>query len=247
MPDAEARFESFVREAAEDPDIVGVVLGGSRGRGALVTPESDFDAYVIVREPSLVSAYAEKFPSRHGDEIEYLIFSLDTFRRHALPGTPDRWNAYTFAHVEPLIDKLDGELRRLIAQKAVPAESDAAAFLDGYLNLYYRSLKNFDAGRTVEGHLDGSESMPWFLDFLFAAHGRVRPFNKWLRWELDNYPLSPLWADVVERVEAILATGDLAEQRRLFQDAEPFARDRGLGGVIDAWGPDVALMRIAPA
>src|SRR5919197_5043201 len=118
MHDAEARFEAFVREAAEDPNIVGIVLGGSRGRQALVTPESYFDVYVVVPHPALVDAYAEKFPSRHGDEIEYLISSLDSFRQHALPGTSDRWNAYTFAHVEPLIDKLDGELRRLIAQTA---------------------------------------------------------------------------------------------------------------------------------
>jgi hypothetical protein len=242
-----SHFEAFVRDAREDPNIVGLVLAGSRGVGAYVTPASDFDAYVIVGDATLVDEYATRFSSKHGDAIEYLVVSLDAFRRHALPGTAERWNAYTFARVKPLIDKLDGEVTRLLEQKTIPGDGDAAVFLDGYLNLLYRSLRNFAAGRAVEGHLDASESVPWFLDFLFAAHLRVRPFNKWLRWELDNYPLEPAWADVLERVEAIVSTGDPDEQRRLFRDVERFARDRGLGDVIDGWDPDVPFMRDDPS
>jgi hypothetical protein len=243
MREAEARFETFVRDAEEDPNIVGLVLAGSRGVGAYVTPESDFDAYVILADATRVDEYARRFPSQHGDAIEYLIVSLEGFRRHALPGAPDRANAYTFAHVEPLIDKLAGEIAQLTRQKALPGDGDAAAFLDGYLNLLFRSLRNAAASRFVEAHLDAAESIPWFLDFLFAAHGRVRPFNKWLRWELDNYPMGAEWTGVLERVEVIVATGDVLEQRRLFRDVEAFARRHGLGNVIDGWGPDVSFLR----
>lgn len=40
----------LLREAEADPDVVGVVLGGSRGKDALVTNLSDHDVYVIVRD-----------------------------------------------------------------------------------------------------------------------------------------------------------------------------------------------------
>jgi hypothetical protein len=37
------------------------------------------------------------------------------------------------------------------------------------------------------------ESVYWFLVTLFALHGRVRPYNKYLAWELDTYPLGDPW------------------------------------------------------
>jgi hypothetical protein len=241
---AETQFAALVADGRDDPNIVGLLLAGSRGLGDYVRAESDYDAYVILREDDLLAAYRERYPSAHGDAVEYILLSLDEFRTHATPGTPSRWNAYTFAHIEPLIDKLDGEVARIASAKALPGPGDAGEFLDGYLNLYYRSKKNLAAGRELEGHLDAAESIPWFLDFLFAAHDRVRPFNKWLRWELRRYPLDDPWrTDLLRRIEAIVSTGSLEEQRRLFRDAEPLARARGLGDVVDGWGPDVAFLR----
>jgi hypothetical protein len=47
---------------------------------------------------------------------------------------------------------------------------------------------------------------------------------------------------LLPRLEWILASGDLAEQR-LFRDVEALARAHGLGAVIDGWEPDVAWLR----
>ena len=185
---AETQFAALLDHARMDPNIVGLLLAGSRGMRAYVTPESDYDAYVILREADLLDEYAERFPSAHGDPVEYILVSLESFRTHALPGTASRWNAYTFAHIEPLIDKLDGEIARIVKAKTLPGPEDPREFLDGYLNQYYRSRKNLEAGRGLEGRLDAAESIVWFLDFLFAAHDRVRPFNKWLPWELSAPP-----------------------------------------------------------
>jgi len=68
----------------------------------------------------------------------------------------------------------------------------------------------------------------------------VRPYNKWLCWELEQHPLT--WNDL-PRLERIVATGGLADQQALFRDAEALARKRGLGAVIDGWEPDVARLR----
>ena len=244
MSVADAQFAALLDHAHKDPNIVGVLLAGSRGVGAYVTPESDYDAYVILEEPDLLDDYAERFPSSHGDPVEYIFFSLDSFRAHALPGTASRWDAYTFAHIETMIDKLEGEIGRVASAKALPGAEDDRGFLDGYLNQYYRSKKNLASGRELEGHLDAAESIPWLLDFLFAAHGRVRPFNKWLPWELQHRPLGEPWRrDLIPRVQRIVSDGALAEQRSLYRDVETFARLRDLGDVIDAWGPTVHFFR----
>jgi len=72
----------------------------------------------------------------------------------------------------------------------------------------------------------------------------VRPFNKWLRWELQHYPLDEPWRrDLLPRIEAILSTGSIDEQRSVFLDAEVLARRRGLEAVVDSWGLDVGFLR----
>jgi predicted nucleotidyltransferase len=74
----------------------------------------------------------------------------------------------------------------------------------------------------------------------FVPHGRLRPYNKWLAWDLEHHPLP--WNDL-PRLERIARTGDLAEQATLFRDAERLARAHGFANVIDGWEPDVALLR----
>jgi hypothetical protein len=79
-------------------------------------------------------------------------------------------------------------------------------------------------------------------DKLDALLGRLRPYNKWLAWELEHHPL-PGSTLPLGRIARIARTGDLAEQAALFRDAETLARKHGLGAVIDGWEPDVATLR----
>jgi hypothetical protein len=235
-------FETLLAEAEADPRVLGVVLGGSRGKGDFVTERSDFDVYVIVEEGTTVP------PHERGGTVEVIAMTLAEFREHALPGSPTAWNAYTFAHVTPLVDKLDGEIAELTAAKSRVDPATAAGPLDAYVNSYYRSAKNARDGRPFEARLDAAESISHFLDFLFAAFGRPRPYNKWLRWELERYPLEPPWtADgLLPRLERIL-DGELEKQPALFRDAEQLARERGLGEVVDGWEPDVTWLRGDPS
>jgi hypothetical protein len=81
---------------------------------------------------------------------------------------------------------------------------------------------------------------------LFALDGRVRPYNKYLQWELERFPLpGEAWSAerLLPTLERIVAGGDVDTQRRLFRDVERLARERGLGHVIDGWEPDVAFLR----
>ena len=72
-----------------------------------VTPASDYDLYIILREKS------ERYPFNYGARIEMIAQPLDEFRRHGLPGSGKEWNRPTFQHVRVEIDKLDGEIQRL--------------------------------------------------------------------------------------------------------------------------------------
>jgi predicted nucleotidyltransferase len=110
-----------------------------------------------------------------------------------------------------------------------------------YVNSYYRSAKNARVGLELAALLDAQESIPYYLDFVFAAHGRVRPYNTWLEWELGEHPL-PSEVDLA-RLERIARTGDLGEQQALFRETEALARSLGDGATIDGWEPDVVWLR----
>jgi predicted nucleotidyltransferase len=231
--------------AERDPNVLGLVLGGSRGKG-LATGGSDYDVYVIVRKN--VDQYREKFPFRHGDDPEIVVLSLSEFRRHAAIGSETEWNRYTFAHVTAEFDKTGGKIQELVDEKgSLPAEKAhaiAAKALDSYINSYLRSAKNFRAGDRLAGRLDAAESVPFFLTTLFALHERVRPYNKYLRFELEQYPLpGDEWSAtrLLQLLDAA-AGGDLAAHRSLFRTLEALARERGHGDVIDAWGDDIARL-----
>ncbi|WP_148613148.1 hypothetical protein [Nocardioides rubriscoriae] len=63
--------------------------------------------------------------------------------------------------------------------------------LDGFVNFAYRALNSDRDGRPLERRLDSAEAVAWLLDTVFVMEGRVRPYNKYLAWELHEHPLAP--------------------------------------------------------
>jgi hypothetical protein len=108
---AEEPYAELVADTTSDEKVVGLVLGGSRGKRALVTPGSDYDAYVIVSDETAAASWRERLPTRRGGRVEATVFTLDEFRAHALPGSDTAWNRYSFAHVEVELDRLSGEIQ----------------------------------------------------------------------------------------------------------------------------------------
>lgn len=242
MSEAYAELRALARR---DPNVVGLFLGGSRGKG-LPTEHSDYDVYLIVDKK--VGEYRRRFPLRHGDDPEVIVLSLAEFRRHAAIGSESEWNRYTFAHLIAELDKT-GEIQQLLDEKGTlprdAARGIAAEALDAYINQYYRSAKNTRDGDELAARLDAAESVPYFLLTLFALHERVRPYNKFLRWELEQHPLpGDEWSAgrLLPQLEDVTA-GDLSAQRRLFRNVERLARERGHGDVVDGWGADLGPLR----
>lgn len=174
----------------------------------------------------------------HGAQFETVEVTLAELRNQ-----PD-WSRYSLAWLEPQLDKT-GEVADALRDGVHVDPATAGEPLDAYVNSYYRSLKNARLGLELAALLDAQDSVRWFLEFAFTVHGRLRPYNKWLAWELEHQPL-PSNNLSLARLERIARTGDLAAQAALFRDAESLARAHGLGAVIDGWEPDVEMLRGDP-
>ena len=87
------------------------------------------------------------------------------------------------------------------------------------------------------------EAIPHALRTIFALAGRVRPYNKYLEWELRHHPLDDWSADELLPLLDRVLTGEPAAQHELFGRIEDYARREGFGGVIDSWEPAVEWLR----
>jgi predicted nucleotidyltransferase len=193
-------LDALLAEGRDDDNVVGVVVFGSRGKGAFVTEASDWDVFVVVRE------HRGERPFVHGAKLETVEVTLDELRNQ-----PAR-NRYSLTWLEPQLDKT-GEVAIALREAVRVDPTSAAEPLDGYVNMLYRSLKNARVGLELASLLDAQESIPWFLEFVFAVHGRLRPYNKWLEWELETHLLP--WNDL-PRLGRIARTGDPMSSVRCF-------------------------------
>jgi hypothetical protein len=232
-------LDEFLARARDEPRIVGVVVTGSRGRDALVHEGSDWDLRVLVvdGEEELAAALA----TPHGSPVEITATTLSGFVR--LP----EWDRYSYAHARVVVDKLSGGVAELVEERGrlsqKEADARARASLDAYVNSLDRSLQSARLGLDLESRLDAAESVSHLLDTLFALEGRVRPYNKYLAWELETHPLADWSASELRAALPRVLDGDVVAQHLLFREVELRARRRGLGDVVDAWGADVAGFR----
>lgn len=237
-------------EADHGEKLLGLVLSGSAGRG-MVTHRSDLDVFVVVADTGV----HESGTSRSAALDESLV-AIDDLERVPPFGTNGWWFRWSFAWAPILFDRTGGRLASALHRQATVTAGEAESILvehdrlDGWLNYAYRALKNDRDGRPLERRLDAAESMPWLLDVIFTLEGRVRPYHKYLPWELHRHPLSN-WAaeDLLDLLTSIL-DGDPSAIRTAFARIETvcaaFDRTRPepvLTPVIEGWGDELRLLR----
>lgn len=228
--------------------MLGVILTGSQARPGMVTEDSDTDVFLVVTPEA-----HERWQGRHTPDLDVAVFEMDELEHPSLPrGDIDSWwNRYAFTHAEVLVDRTGGRIQELVQGQGVFTAEEALElavdYLDGYLNFAIRSLKSFRDGRFLEGRLDAAESIPFALIVVFALENRVRPYNKYLSWELKNHPLeNTVLNDNLRRLlEDILLTGDAAAQRTLFALVDVAISAPELREVVESWGDDVGILRSA--
>lgn len=239
-------FNSVVSAARHDDRIVGLVLGGSRGKG-LGNWRSDYDVYLVVADETDPSAIASNGDYRDGIDLVG-VWTASAFAAYAI-GDGNDWNRYNFAHLRPPIDK-PGSIQGLCDAKewlpATEARATAAGLLDAYMNYRFRAAKNHVDGNLEAAALDAAESSLVLLDFIFTAERRARPYNKFLSWELATHPLANDWgiATLPSTTTELVRTADAPLQANCFQAVEKVARQLGYDAILDAWRPsELAQMR----
>ena len=232
-------YEEWIEFAQREPRIVGVVVTGSRGRGALVQENSDWDLRVVVRDGE--EEFADSLDTPHGSEVEVSASTLGDFR------TGPEWDRYSYAHVEVPVDKLGGEVARVVHTKGTLAATEAREIaresLSAYTNSLYRSLRDRGLGLKLAARLDAADAVSALLTALFAFERRVRPFNKYLRWELETYPLREWETDELLGLVEDALDGGAEAQRALLRAVELRARAHDLADEIDDWAPHDAFLR----
>jgi hypothetical protein len=197
--------------------------------------------YVILADDAQTDL--TRFAGHRTPELDLVIISLSEFRM-----APPGFERYALARAVVMLDRLNGGIARILADRARLDADDAfrssAEWLDAYANSLYRSVKNDRDGQALAARLDAADSIRYLLELLFTLDRRPRPYNKYLTWELSRYPL-PGWgtSELLDTVDHIARTGDADSQRSLFARVEAAARQAGHSEVLDAWGEDLDLMR----
>jgi predicted nucleotidyltransferase len=232
--------EELLAFCESSDDVLGAYLFGSRGREVGVDDQSDWDVWVVARDEEALTRIEERFPYEHGARVEVASSTLDGLREHGAIGSRSEWARYQHAHVDVRVDKTGGELVGVLAEKELipPEQRDEVVrdALGAYVNATYRSLR-------YGTRLDAAESIPPVLRAIFGLAGRVRPFNKYLDWELRHHPVTGWRAETLLPLVAGVLDRDLDSQHKLFRLVELDARAHGFGDEIDDWQPDVAWLR----
>jgi len=228
-------FEDLLEAARSREDVVGLYVFGSRGRDFMVDERSDWDVCVVLADPEARERFDREFPYAHGARVEIVSTTLDGIRNES-----SEHGRYAAAHADVVLDKTGGELTRVVAgQESLPSGTRDAVVrevLDGYINQTYRSLR-------YGTRLDAVEAIPYALRTIFALENRVRPYNKYLEWELRHHPLDGWTADDLLPLLDRVLTGERKAQHELFELIEEPARCKGFGDVVDGWEPDLDWLR----
>nr|MDO8115685.1 nucleotidyltransferase domain-containing protein [Candidatus Sigynarchaeota archaeon] len=246
-------FNRMLDEAKADSNIIGLMLGGSRGKG-LITRYSDYDVLIVVVDGK-ADEYKRMYPRNKHHGMELSVQSLSQFRVEAEWGTPDASGRYDFAWVTAQIDKTS-EIQPLIDEKGRIPGDKVKKFIEdnlgAYINQYYRSLKCFRDGYILGARLEASLEIEFLLSVLFALHDRrLKPFYKYFVWELETHPLRKVpfsTSAFIDKISTIASDANIDTQREIFLMVEKLCRDEGYGYCIDVWDdepgqPELTFMR----
>lgn len=251
MPRAEQQgardYEALLKRAEEDPAILAFWLGGSRGKGR-PTEHSDYDVMILVAEDAYKPFLRElgmkgSFEGDWRPGVDLGVGTLRGFEAAAAWDSPERGYRYGHADVKAIIDKT-GKAQALLDAKGCVPEGAVAGFIDDSLdhaiNQAYRALKCLRDGDPGASRLEAAAGVDPFFDAVFALHGgRLRPYYKYLRWELETRPLTRLptgGAELMDRALDVLGDGGGAALSALLSEVQPVFRAAGHDAVFDGWG-----------
>ncbi len=238
--DGDPVIQALRAEGEADPDVVGVVLTGSRALD-MVTDESDYDAAFIVTDAAMARYEQTRHPVRghtlnlgatHADLWHEALSSL---RSNHMPA----WAFQMWSDARVIYDRAGETTAAIDALRRIPevhASETVAGLYDAYLNGLYRSLKSWRRGDDLGGRVGAADSIAILLQLLFALERHWRPFSSrlWVHLDrLDGQGWQP--GEVRDILFDLLATGDPRRQQAVARRVEALLRKRGYGRVYDDW------------
>jgi hypothetical protein len=235
-------WDRLAELAAADDHVAGLVLTGGRGKG-VATALSDWDGVLVVTDEGM-----PRWSTYDFEDLDMTVISEADFVDYAEPETAFSWRAYDFAHLHPVVDRRGFSARLETKGRLTEARAKQLAeeYFGAALNSLYRAAKNHRDGDETAALLDLCEMGSYYLTAVFALDGRLRPYNKLLRWDLERAPLVrvPLSA---ERLIALLTDAlretDLAAAWSLAERAARGFRNAGLTEVLDDWEGHLLAVR----
>ena len=246
-PEGAQIYETLLKRAHDDPAILAFWLGGSRGMGR-ATPHSDYDVGILVADEAYDEFRRElgldgSFQADWRPGIDLSVGTFPMFEAFSAWDLAERGYRYTFAHLNALVDKTGRAQPMIDAKARVPTEEVARFIhdsLDHALNQAYRALKCLRDGIPDASRLEAADGVNPYFDAVFALHdGRLRPYYKYLRWELETWPLTQLPIGdtrLMARALDVLGPAGGPALSGLLAAAEPAFRAAGHGAAYDGWG-----------
>lgn len=231
---SQAKWDRLSELAAADDQVLGLVLTGGRGKG-VATALSDWDGLLVITEEGMPLWSTYDF-----EDLDLTVISDSEFVDYAEPETAFSWRGYDFAHLRPVVDRrgFGAQLARKGQLTEGRAERLAEEYLGAALNSLYRAAKSHRDGDETSALLDLGEMGGYYLTAVFALDGRLRPYNKLLRWDLGRAPLvhvSLPGERLIALLTGALRETDLAAAWSLAEHAAGGFRKAGLTEVLDDW------------
>ncbi|MFN8490440.1 MAG: DUF4037 domain-containing protein [Caldilineaceae bacterium] len=234
-------LHALIAEAITDPDVIGLVLMGSRSIGG-VASDSDYDVIFVVTDKALNRYQQTQTTPPRGATITPPINTNDI--SHESPSTLQlekvvRWMLPAWAEAQVLYDRTGETTRVVDALRRMPevqAHSEIAAWYDAYLNGLYRSLKAWRRGNELGARLEAAQTADYLIYLLFALEHHWRPYSSRLIFHLDKLEGQGWQSSELHNILLnLITTGDPRRQQALATRVATLLRERGYGYVYDAW------------
>jgi predicted nucleotidyltransferase len=230
-------IEALRAEGAADPDVIGILVTGSRANGA-VTAESDYDVIFIVSDETMARYEREQREPKRGETIDPSIDTSD-IQWHECPRTLRSYNTFGVDLCRVIYDRtgevtaLSEELRLMPEEQA---REKAATSYGAYLNSMFRSLKCWRRSDELGARLNATQSVEDLLDTLFALERLWRPFESRVYLHLNKLTGQGWQEDELRRnLLDLLTTTDPRQQQDFARRVIALMAERGYGHVYADW------------
>lgn len=234
-------LQALIAEAQADPDVIGLVLTGSRAISG-VTHELDYDLMFVVTDVAMQRYEDTQQTPQRGTAIQPPISTADIWHESPRSLQLDKvvsWMLPAYAESQVIYDRT-GEIAGLIDVLRRPsverAQADAAAWYDGYLNALYRSLKCWRRGNELGARMEATHAADFLMHTLFALERRWRPYSSRLIYHMDELS-GQGWqsGELAAMLLDVIGTGNHQRQQQLGRRIRALMGERGFGHVYDSW------------